>query len=331
MDLLGLTSYVLALCVMASIYGVMCLGLNIQWGYGGLFNIGIAGFFLLGAYTSALVTSPPPSGTYAQFVEQIIAWNLPFPLGLLAAGAVCGVVALLIGLPTLRLGHDYLAIATLGIAETIRAVFINEQWIANGTRGIAGIPHPLPDLVTPRLYHAVYLVIVVIVLIALYLFMQRSLDSPWGRVLRAVRDDELSASTSGKNTFSYRLQALVIGSIFIGIGGALYAHYIRALTPEAFTPLYGTFIIWVMVIVGGSGNNKGVILGAFVVWGIWVLSQFATDLLLPGTMRSRAPFIRFIAIGVLLEVVILTRPRGLLPEEPRISAFLKRARARLGA
>src|SRR5919109_702862 len=128
MELSGILSYVISLAIMGGIYAVFALGLNVQWGYTGLFNIGIAGFFAVGAYTSALITTPMPEGVYATYVEQLVGLDLPFPLGLLGAAVMSGILALIIGIPTLRLREDYLAIATIGIAESIRLVFNNESW-----------------------------------------------------------------------------------------------------------------------------------------------------------------------------------------------------------
>jgi branched-chain amino acid transport system permease protein len=317
----GILAYLVSLVILAGIYSVFCLGLNIQWGYTGLFNIGIAGFFAIGAYTSAMVTAPIQSEFYGQYVKQLFALNMPFPVGLLGAAIMSGVIAFLIGILTLRLGEDYLAIATIGIAESVRLVFNNEQWLANGPRGLAGFPQPLSGLVDPKNYNYIYLVIVLIVMAVIYFLIERAIRSPWGRVLRAIREDEVSASMSGKSIFSYKIQAFVFGAMVMGIGGALYAHYTKAISPEVFTPLYGTFIIWVMVMAGGSGNNKGVIIGAFVVWGIWVATQFATDWL-PFTLKSRAPYIRFLLIGILLEIILLYRPQGLLGEEKKVSKLM---------
>jgi branched-chain amino acid transport system permease protein len=322
MELGGIFAYLVSFAIMAGIYAVFSLGLNIQWGYTGLFNIGIAGFFCIGAYASSLITTPKPTGMYADYVHQIVALNLPFPVGLLGAALICGFVAFLIGIPTLRLGEDYLAIATIGIAETVRLIFNNEQWLANGPRGLAGLPQPLSEIVDARNYNYVYLLIVITVLVIIYLLIERAIRSPWGRVLRAIREDEVSAAMSGKNIFNFKMQSFIFGAMVMGIGGALYAHYTKAISPDVFTPLYGTFIIWVMVIAGGSGNNKGVVLGAFVVWAIWIGTQFITDFL-PYNLKSRAPYIRFLIIGILLEIILIYRPRGILGEEKRVSRLME--------
>ena len=322
MELGGVIAYLVTLAITAGIYAVFCLGLNIQWGYTGLFNIGIAGFFCIGAYASALITLPKPTGLYAQYVHQIFGLNLPFIFGLLGAALICGIVAFLIGIPTLRLGEDYLAIATLGIAETFRLIFNNEKWLANGARGLTGLPQPLHDLVEPSNYNYIYLPIVVIIIVVVYLLIERAIRSPWGRVLRAVREDEVSAAMSGKDIFSFKMQSLIFGAMVMGLGGALFAHYMKALSPGMFTPLYGTFIIWVMLMAGGSGNNKGAILGAYVIWGIWIGTRFLTDLL-PFTLKARAPYIRFLIIGILLEIILIYRPQGLLGEEKKVSKMLE--------
>jgi len=322
MELGGVLAYLVSFAIMASIYAVFSLGLNIQWGYTGLFNIGIAGFFCIGAYTSALITSPMPRGIYAQYVKQLFGLNLPFPFGLLGAALVCGLVALLIGIPTLRLREDYLAIATIGIAETFRLIFNNERWLANGPRGLMGLPQPLQGLVPSEYYNYLYLAIVFSIMWVIYWAIERAIRSPWGRVLKAIREDEVSAAMSGKDVFWFKMQSLVFGSMIMGVGGALYAHYTKAISPDVFTPLYGTFIIWVMLMAGGSGNNRGAILGAFLVWGIWIGTKFLTDLL-PYTMKARAPYIRFLIVGVLLEVILIYRPQGLLGEEKKVSRFIE--------
>lgn len=318
MEIGGLLAYLVSFAIMAGIYAVFTLGLNIQWGYTGLFNIGIAGFFCIGAYTSALITSPKPTGLYAEYVQQIFALGLPFPFGLIGAALTSGFIAFLIGIPTLKLSEDYLAIATIGIAESIRLIFNNEQWLANGPQGLAGLPQPLSELVDPSYYNYIYLLIVIVTLVIIYHLIERAIRSPWGRVLRAIREDEVSAAMSGKNITRFKMQSFVFGAMVMGIGGALYAHYTKAISPDVFTPLYGTFIIWVMIMAGGSGNNKGAILGAFVIWAIWIGTKFMTSFL-PYTFKSRAPYIRFLLIGILLEIILVMRPQGILGEEKKVS------------
>ncbi len=307
---------------MAGIYAVFALGLNVHWGFTGLFNIGIAGFFALGAYTAALLTSPAAdpllfeefafAGDWAQLGFLDLGIDLWFVPALAAAGAVCGVIAVIIGYVTLRLNDDYLAIATLGIAESVRLFFLNEKWVANGSKGLYQIPQFLEGWLPSDKYNYLYMVVVIVVLAALFIMVQRVMQSPWGRVLRAIREDEVAAAASGKDVFRFKLQAFALGAVIMGVGGALFAHHIRFVSPLTFDPLLGTFIIWAMLMVGGSGNNLGAILGAFVVWGLWVGARF-----LPGDLAD--PNIRFFMVGVLIVAVILLRPGGILGELRRVT------------
>jgi len=310
-------SYIASFLILVGIYGVFALGLNVHWGYTGIFNFGVAGFFAVGAYTTAILTKEPSTG---QYVEYIGGYGLPFVVGLLGAGLACGVLAFIIGIPTLSLREDYLAIASIGVAESLRRVFINERWLANGTRGMIGIPQPLHGIVDPADYKYVYLAIVAVILLIIYIAIERGIRSPWGRVLRAIREDEMTAAASGKSVFAFKMQAFVLGAVIMGIGGAMYAHYVRAITPDSFTPFFGTFLIWVMLIVGGSGNNKGAVLGAFIVWGIWT----GTDWIInnsPGALGTQIFYLRNLLIGLLIVVVLLVRPKGILGEEKRVSRF----------
>ena len=322
MDVAGIFSYLAGFVIFAGVYSVFALGLNVQWGFTGLFNIGIAGFFTLGAYTTALMTTQPPDpalfedfkfgGNWSEIGFLDLGFDLWFFLGIAAAAVVCGVVALIIGYVTLRLRDDYLAIATLGIAETIRLFFLNEKWVANGSKGLYRIPAFLGDLISPKHYDYLYVVVVLGFLAVLFLAVERAVKSPWGRVLRAIREDEVAAAASGKDVFKFKLQAFILGAVIMGIGGALFAHHFRFLAPLTFDPLLATFIIWAMLMVGGSGNNLGAILGAFVVWAIWSGTQF-----LPGIFAD--PSLRLFMVGVLIVAVILLRPGGILREERRVT------------
>ena len=322
MDVVGVVSYSAGFVIMAGIYAVFGLGLNVHWGYTGLFNIGIAGFFALGAYTAALMTTQPPDpmlfedfrfgGNWSEIGLLGLGIDLWFFLGLGAAAIVCGAIALIIGYVTLRLRDDYLAIATLGVAETVRLFFLNEKWVANGSKGLYRIPKFLGGWVSPEHYDYLYLVVVLVILAVLFLAVEQAVKSPWGRVLRAIREDETAAEASGKNVFNFKLQAFILGAVIMGVGGALFAHNVRFLSPLTFDPLLATFVIWAMLMVGGSGNNRGAVLGAFVVWGIWTGTQF-----IPGVFSD--PNFRFFMIGALVVAVILVRPGGILGEERRVA------------
>lgn len=321
MEIPGIVTFLAGFAATASIFAIFTLGLNVQWGYTGLFNIGVAGFFAIGAYTSALVTSPLPNEVQAQYVKQAIGLNQPLLVGILAAGLVSGLIAFLIGIPTLHLREDYLAIATIGIAESIRLIFNNERWLANGPQPLSGL-RPFGGSVPAGLFNLVYLAMVLAFLVVIYLALERGIRSPWGRVLRAIREDEVTAEAMGKDVFWFKMQSLVLGSVVMGMGGALYAHFVSSISASGFTPLFGTFIIWVMLILGGSGNNKGAILGAFVIWAIWSGTAYFTGQIVPPQYSAQAPYIRYIFIGLLLVGILVVRPQGLLGEEKQISRLL---------
>jgi len=319
--MIGIVDFLVSFAIMASIYAVFSMGLNVHFGYTGLVNFGIAGFFAIGAYTSSLFTAKMPTGALATYVKQAFGLNMPFLLGVVFAAIFAGVVAVLVGLLTLRLSEGYLAISTIGIAETIRIFFNNERWLANGAQGLIGIKRPLSSIVAPQFYNYLYLLIVVIFLLIIYLALERGSRSPWGRVLRAIREDEIMAAADGKNVFHFKLQALALGAMIMGIGGALYAHYSAAIQPSVFEPLFGTFIIWTMLIVGGTGNNKGAILGAFIVWALWSWSTFLILKVVPLSFQTRAPYIRYVLIGVLLVIFTTMRPKGIIGEKRQVSRF----------
>ncbi len=305
MEVAGLFSYAVFFLTLVGVYAVLALGLNVQWGFTGLFNIGVAAFFAVGAYASAILTSPANP-------DYLGGFELPMIVGLGAAMLLSGVLALLVGLITLNLREDYLAIATIGIAEIVRLVLKNEAWLTNGVRGISGIPRPLQDLASET-QEIVYLVLVLVMVIIVYLALERARQAPWGRVLRAIREREISALAAGKDIVRFRLQSFVLGSMIMGLAGSLYAHFVSFISPEAFDPMYATFLVWVMLIAGGSGNNRGAILGAFAIWVVWSGTELLSNTL-PPDIVTRASAIRLLLIGVLLEAILLLRPQGLLPE-----------------
>jgi branched-chain amino acid transport system permease protein len=305
MEWLSLLSYPLFFLNLVGIYAVLVLGLNMQWGMTGQFNIGIAGFFAVGAYTSAILTTGPSDNWLGGF-------DLPFLAGLAGAVIVTIPIAWVIGRITARLRTDYLAIATSGIAEIIRLFFLNEGWLSNGTRGIPGIDAPFD------VGNAGYLLIVAVFVAGTYLLVEIARRSPWGRVLRAIRDNEAATAAAGKDVARFRLEAFVVGSCIMALGGGLYAHFVGFISPEAFRPLYGTFLVWVMLIAGGSGNNRGALLGALVVWIIWSSTEVLADLMPTALIGSESAF-RIFLIGVLLQIILVSRPQGLLPEKrPRM-------------
>lgn len=303
MDPAGLAGFAVYFFTTVGIYAVLTLGLNIQWGLTGQINIGVAGFFAVGAYTSAFVTAAANPAHFGGF-------ELPFFVAVPIAIAAAALVAAGIGALTVNLRTDYLAIATIGIAEIIRFVLKNEAWLTNGVRGLADIPRPIVEGDGSNL---TFLALVIVAVIACYWLAERARVSPWGRVLRAIRDNEPATSAAGKDVARFRLQGFVLGSALMGLAGALYANFIGFISPDAFDPVLATFIVWAMLIVGGSGNNLGAIVGAVAVWAIWSGSEMLTGLL-PPEYATQASAARVLLVGVLLQVALLVRPEGILPE-----------------
>jgi len=301
----GILDYTIFSLCFVGIYGLLALGLNVQWGMTGLFNIGVAAFFAIGAYTSGILTTPPSEAHWGGF-------GLPVPVGLLGAMAASAVLAVLVGLVTLNLRADYLAIATIGIAEIIRLVMKTETSVTGGVRGMPDVPRPL-TWIEGVSFELTFLILIAAVVAVVYLVLEVARRAAWGRVLRSIRENEPSALAAGKNVLAFRIQAFVVGSAVMGLAGGLYAHFISFISPEAFKPMLATFLVWVMLIAGGSGNNKGALLGALVIWGIWSASEMVTGLL-PGALATQAGAVRILLIGVLLEIILVTRPEGMLSE-----------------
>ncbi|MEP4038748.1 branched-chain amino acid ABC transporter permease [Pseudophaeobacter sp.] len=399
---------------MGLISAIMALGVNLQWGFAGLFNVGIMGFTALGGLAVVLTATPPTPGAWSaggpgvlmamvmgaltvisavavtrvlpkgrlrsllvlailvvgfliyralfdpsiEAIEEIspaisgnlggLGWPviLSWPVGgLLAAGA-----AWLIGKTALGLRSDYLAIATLGIAEIIIAILKNEDWLSRGVKNVVGLPRPVPyevDLqndpayvewfaslgMDPVLGSTLYVklgyaVLFSVVLIALLWMAQMALKSPWGRMMRAIRDNEVAARAMGKNVTKRHLQIFVLGSAICGIAGAMMTTLDGQLTPGTYNPLRFTFLIWVMVIVGGSGNNFGSVLGGFLIWFLWIkVEPMSLELItlltsgleegsfLRGHLMENAAHMRLFTMGLILLLVLRFSPRGLIPEK----------------
>ncbi len=397
---------------MGLISAIMALGVNLQWGFAGLFNIGVMGFVALGGLAAVLVSTEPVPEAWQAGGLRIIAGlifgaatvvaavmaqknlkgraktivtlvilvggffiyraifdpgkiaveavnpastgnlgglNLPILLswpvgGLLAAGA-----AWIIGKTALGLRSDYLAIATLGIAEIIIAVLKNEDWLARGVKNVIGLDRPVPyeidlqndptfveraaglglDPVTAStLYTKMgYAILFTIVLLIILWLVQMALKSPWGRMMRAIRDNETAAEAMGKDVTARHLQIFVLGSAVCGIAGAMMTTLDGQLTPGSYQPLRFTFLVWVMVIVGGSGNNFGAILGGMLIWWLWVqveplglgLMNIVSSGLEDGSpLKERliesAAHMRLLTMGIMLLVVLRFAPKGLIPE-----------------
>jgi branched-chain amino acid transport system permease protein len=310
--MIDILSYAIFFLVIASIYSLSTLGLNLQWGFTGILSVGIVGFFGVGAYASAILTGPAYADAFGGFA-------LPVPVGFVGAMVASGLAALIVGIPTIRLRHDFLAIGTFGIAVCIQLIAMNMKSVTRGFDGLYSLPKPFATWTSsPLAANALYLLMTAIIVAVVYWALERMLRSPWGRVLRAIREDEDAASALGKNATAFRLQSFVIGSMLMGLSGALYANFTGFISPQDLLPIF-TFQVFVMLIVGGSGNNRGALVGTVVIWALWTLSETALAGVLPSILQKQAATIRVVLVGLILVLMLLFRPQGILPEERIVS------------
>lgn len=289
-------NYLIAMATLAGIYGLLALSLNLIWGLTGMVNLGLAGFFAVGAYASALVTASAGG---------------PIVVGLVMSLVAAGVAGVGLTLVTVRLRDDYLAIVTLGFAEVVRLVALNETWLTRGADGISGIPGPFREALGAR-FNLGYLVFVLALLGVALMVVERLRLSPFGRVLRAIRDDQQVAAVAGKNVLAVKLKAFAIGAALAGFAGAVYGHYTSYIVPDIFEPLI-TIYIFLALTAGGTGNNWGAVLGAFLVIGVLESTRFLAAWI-PGLSGVQYAAMREMLVGGLLIAVLMVRPRGLLPE-----------------
>lgn len=388
--------YSLRVIAEAACYAILALGLTIQWGYAGLFNVGIMGLIAAGAAASMIVSFPANADFWnsrgpaevalllvqivvagaaifavnraerigigprlkgllvavtiatafivvsaqmertATTVESASGWigglGLPVLVGWVAAGVVAGLIGWFIGKICLGLRSDYLAIATLGIAQIIKTFLKNADWLTRGTLTVSPLPWPVP---TPEagefvFARAAYLSVVAVLIVLFYLLLERAYHAPWGRMIRSIRDNENAAQAMGKDIVGRRIEIFVLGSVLMGVGGAMLIHFTAIYDPSGFLDLNHTFLVWVMVILGGAGNNRGAIFGALFVYIVWTLSQPVSLLLFdlvrdlgrdwfawqaPADLDSRALQMRVFIIGLTITLVLRYAPRGILPEE----------------
>ena len=290
-------AYLTAIATLVGVRALVTLGLNVQWGLTGLVNLGVIAFFAVGAYTSALlsVTGAPLAA----------AWPAAIALAALA-GAGLAMVAL-------RLREDYLAIVTLGFAEVLRLFLLNEAWLTRGANGVTAIPRPLHARFAGY-YDLFYLALVLAAVGLVYLALERLRRSPFGRVLRAIREDETVAAVAGKPVFRFKVQAFALGAGVAGLSGTLFAHYLAYVEPNMFLPQESLFV-WLALILGGSGNNRGALLGSAVLLGLLEGSRFLKDVI-PFLTGVRLAAAQQIFVGIVLVVLMIRRPEGLLPERP---------------
>ena len=259
-------------------------------------------------------------------------FGLPAWVGWIVGGALAGGVGYLIGHVCLGLRSDYLAIATLGIAEIIKAFLKNSDWLTRGTATVSPLPWPTPGPAELgfTLARAVYLSLTAVVIAVIFFLLHRAYHAPWGRMIRAIRDNEVSSSAMGKDINKRRLEIFVLGCILMGLGGGMLGTFNSLFDPQGYLPLNHTFLVLVMVILGGPGNNLGTIFGAVAVYIIWIMSEplalFLMQLFVslgesafgweaPGNMDSRALQARVLVIGMLITLVLRFAPKGLLPEK----------------
>jgi branched-chain amino acid transport system permease protein len=314
---LGFDAFSLRVLNLCGIYVVLALSLNLVNGFTGLFSLGHAGFMAVGAYTCALLTLTAEQKEMNFFLEPIVPWlaqvTVPFPLALLAAGAVAALLGFLIAAPALRLRDDYLAIATLGFAEIIRVVLTNVQGITNGALGLKGLPR-----------FAGTGVVWVCAALAV-LFMVLLTRSAFGRSLKAVRDDEIAAAAMGVDVFRTKVVSFTISSFMAGVGGALLGHVLTTIDPKMFTFML-TFNILLVVVLGGIGSITGSVIASFAVTILMEALRFLDGPLNLGFVVTEGrPGLRMVVFSVMLMAVVLFRQRGLMGSREFSWSMLSRA------
>ena len=296
-------AYIVAMLVFAGIYALMSLGLNVIWGLAGMVNLGLVGFFGLGAYASALLTTKA-------------LW--PIPLGWAAGAVVAAVAGAAVAVIVARLRGDYLAIVTLGFAEVVRLIASNEVWLTNGTDGISGIPGPWRGELTPASFNLAFLGIVWATVLVVFALLSRLSHSPFGRVLRAIREDEDVAAVAGKPVLWFKVRAFCAGAAVLGLAGALYAHFNAYFAPDNVLPLLTIYIVLALT-AGGVGAMRGAVLGALIVLMLLEGTRFIAAEI-PGVTPVQRAALRESIIALSLILLLRFRPQGLVPERTRTKA-----------
>ena len=290
---MGPLLYFCDLIVYIGIFGIVALSLNLEFGFAGLANFGKVAFFLIGAYTYAILS-------------QI---GVPFYLCLIVGALTSAILGLLVSLPALRLRMDYLAIAILAFGEILRLIMKSEKWLAGGNWGMPVSPI-FPSTGSYLTYRLENIGLVFFCLFICFLVLQLLANSPYGRAMRAIREDEVAAEALGKDRSKFKAQALMLGSAMAGIAGGLYAQYLQHVVPGMFIPMV-TFTVWIMVLLGGPANNWGVLLGAALVEIFDRGTNIAKDYI---TLPIDPSDLQYILFGALIILVLLFRPQGLLKE-----------------
>lgn len=296
-----MTAYLISIATFVGFFMILALALNLQWGMTGMVNFGVAGFYGIGAYASGLLT---------------VKAGVPVGLAIVVAGGAGWLFGAAVAALTVRLKDDFLAIVTLGFGESMRLVFLNEDWLTNGPRGLPIDVRPMASWFGREAYSLVYLGLVIAAVAACFAIAEVLRRAPYGRVLRAIREDDLVAAVLGKPVLRYRVHVFAIGTAMMGVAGALYAHYTQNISPDHFTAFVAIFI-WMSVIVGGAGNNTGLLIGAGAVITVLEGSRFLGDAV-PFLESAQVSALRIIVIGTAIILMIRFRPQGLMPE-PRFA------------
>ena len=292
-------AYIIAIAIVTAIYVLLALGLNLQYGLTGLINFGHVGFFCVGAYVAALLSKHQVSPLVAFPVAALLAGLAAWPLGVVS----------------LRLREDYFAIVSLGFSEVVRLVATSERWLTNGVQGISGIPKLMDGLVPRAAEPVAVLALLVAVNLGAILMMRRIANSPFGRVIEAIRDNEEAVKSLGKDPAGFKMKVLMLGAALAGIAGAFYAHYISFISPEQFVPLV-TFQIWMAIIMGGVGRVSGALVGTLILMFFLEGSRFLRDIV-PFIPDVEMASIRLGVVGLAIVLFTLYRPQGLMGDFTR--------------
>ena len=289
-----MVAYLVAVGIIALIYMLLTIGLNLQYGYTGLINFGVVAFFAIGAYASALLT--------------LAGW--PLPPAFVVAMVLAGVFAYPIGLLSLRLSDDYLAVVTLGFSEVVRLVIQQEKWLTHGVQGLPGIPRLFQSLGVGEYADLATLGALAVCNAAAVVLMLHLVRSPYGRLIKAIRDDEVAVEAIGKDPRRYKVQVFMLGAGLAGLAGAFYAHFITYLSPDQFLPLV-TFYVWIAMIIGGTGRTTGAVAGSLILMLFLEGSRFARDWV-PGVSEVQMASVRLALVGLALILFTLYRPQGIM-------------------
>lgn len=315
--------YVVTLGIFACFNAIAALGFNLQFGVAGIINLAYILLVAVGAYGTAIASvGPPPPHSFETYVGG---WSLPFPINLLF-GVVCALaMGALLGVTALRrLRHDYLALTLVALAQGMQIFAGSDIRFLDGVTGITNVPGPWQDSLTQEQFGFVFLAICAVALVLVYLLMAKLTNSPFGRALRAVRDDEVGVAALGKSTWQLRFVAFLIGAGLAGLAGGLTVLYTGGWNPYAWLPTESAILL-AAIIVGGRGRNAGAALGALVI--MVGAAQASTFLPQIGSAQL-LPALQIAAVGVIVLVFLWWRPQGILPE--RKEKFPQLSLAELG-